>query len=109
MPVTMIFFIPPPTRIVERQLRRNGGNAFVAPHNGARDNLATMLLYTKLAVRLRATYGRGHQVQGTFKTCVRSIAGRCWPEHRPWRCRSMRRPGAKALGNLHAERTRPSL
>src|SRR4051794_7601258 len=62
----------PPTEIVGRQMRRNSGNRFAAPHNETRDNLATMSLYTKLAARQFATYGHGHQGSGNFKK-MRSI------------------------------------
>ncbi|HYS46752.1 MAG TPA: hypothetical protein VEM35_09945, partial [Rhizomicrobium sp.] len=48
---------------------------FAASHNNARDNLATMSLYTKLAVRLFGTYGRDKTGQGISKK-MRSITRR---------------------------------
>jgi hypothetical protein len=56
-------------------MRQNRGKDYAAPHNGIRDNLATLWLYTKLAVRLSDTYGRGKTIQGKSRKCVRSIAG----------------------------------
>jgi hypothetical protein len=47
---------------------------FAAPHHDTRDNPATISLYTKLAVRLLATYGRCQRAQGISKICSYSLA-----------------------------------